>query len=45
MTSGKSTSFPVLIVTRNPGTEETLGPHSVVLLHNAMCSVLRQIRL
>lgn len=44
MTSGKSASFSLLVVTRDPGKEETLGPHSVVMLHSDMCSVLGKIR-
>jgi hypothetical protein len=44
MTSGESASFSVLVVTGDPGKEETLGPRSVVVLHSDMCSVLGQIR-
>jgi len=43
MTSGKSASFSLLVVTRDPGKEEMLGLHSVVLLLSDMCSVLGKI--
>lgn len=44
MTSVKSASFPLLVVTRDPGEEEMLGSHRVVLLLSDVCSVLGKIR-